>query len=159
MDSFLAFKLIRKSKIIVRKEEKNLMFFSSLVGNEKVKEILTNTIQNGKLSHSYMFLGIEGIGKKLFAKELAKIILCTNEEQKLCNKCKSCIEFDSENNPDLYILDNGKESIKIEQIRQMQSKILEKPIISNKKVYIINNADNMTKEARKLFTKDIRRAT
>lgn len=44
------------------------MFFSDIVGNEKVKKLLTDTIINNKISHSYMFLGIEGIGKKMIAR-------------------------------------------------------------------------------------------
>ncbi len=132
------------------------MIFDNIIGNDKVKELLINTIENQKLSHSYMFIGPEGIGKKIFAKQFAKMILCTNNKENITDecKCKSCIEFNTNNNPDIVILDNENETIKVEQIRNMQAKILEKPIISNKKVYIINNSDNMTKEARKLFTKN-----
>ena len=50
---------------------------------------------------------------------------------------------------------NQDETIKIEQIRNLQTKILEKPIISNKKVYIINNADTMTKEAQNCLLKTL----
>ena len=87
--------------------------------------------------------------------EFAKAILCLNQDEKNCNKCKSCVEFDSNNNPDFIIIDNQDETIKIEQIRQMQSRILEKPIISEKKVYVINNADNMTKEAQNCLLKTL----
>ena len=129
------------------------MSFDNLIGNEEIKKILTNTIQNNKILHSYLFIGPEGIGKKLFAKEFAKGILCN--EQKACNNCKSCVQFDTNNNPDFYQIDNGEESIKIEQIRLMQTKILEKPIVSTRKVYIINGADKMTKEAQNCLLKTL----
>ncbi len=68
------------------------MAFEKILGNEKVKETLLKTIKSNTVSHGYMFVGKEGIGKMLFAKEFAKIILCQNAD-KPCDKCKSCIEF------------------------------------------------------------------
>lgn len=130
------------------------MSFDNIIGNKEVKKILTNTIDNNKILHSYLFIGLEGIGKGLFAKEFAKRILCTGG--KACsNTCKSCIQFDTNNNPDFYEIDQGEESIKIEQIRLMQAKILEKPIVSNRKVYIINQADKMTREAQNCLLKTL----
>ena len=128
--------------------------FDKVLGNEKVKQELEQTVKLNKMSHSYLFLGTSGIGKKMIAKEFAKMILCI-EEQKYCNHCKSCIEFDSNNNPDFQIIKPDGLSIKIEQIRQMQKKILEAPIISNKKVYIIDDADLMTVEAQNCLLKTI----
>ena len=130
--------------------------FSEIIGNEKNKEILANAIKTNKISHSYIFNGIEGIGKKIFAKEFAKKILCL-EHKENCNKCKSCIEFDTNNNPDFYLLEpeNDNKKIKIEQIREMQRRIQEKPIISSKKVYIIENSDTMTVEAQNCLLKTL----
>ena len=78
--------------------------FNNIIGNEKIKEILTNSVKINKISHSYLFIGTEGIGKMLIAKEFAKMILCT-DENKYCGKCKSCIEFDTNNNPDFKIIE------------------------------------------------------
>ena len=129
--------------------------FENIVGNAKNKEILEKLIKIEKTVHSYMFIGEEGIGKKLIAKEFAKMLLCTYEEQKYCDHCKSCIGFNSNNNPDFYIIEPDGNSIKIDQIRQMQEEIYTKPIISNKKVYIIDNADTMTKEAQNCLLKTL----
>ena len=131
------------------------MSFEKLIGNEQVKETLNNIIQNNSLTHSYMFVGPSGVGKTLFAKEFAKMILCENKETKPCGKCKSCIELQNNNNPDLIEIEPENTAIKIEQIRQMQSKILEKPIISDKKVYIIKDADQMTKDASNCLLKTL----
>lgn len=131
------------------------MCFKNLVGNENNKYILKETITKGNILHSYMFLGTEGIGKKLFALEFAKMILCENQKNSPCEKCKSCIEFDSNNNPDFFFIEPDGNSIKIDQIRNMQKGILEKPIISSKKVYIINNAETMTKEAQNCLLKTL----
>ena len=102
-----------------------------------------------------MFVGQEGIGKNLFAKEFAKMILCLDKNNKYCNNCKSCIEFDTNNNPDFKIIKPDGNSIKIEQIREIQDKIAEKPIISNKKAYIIDDADKMTQEAQNCLLKTL----
>ena len=128
--------------------------FEDIFGNQKVKEILTKTIKAKRTSHSYMFIGLEGIGKKIFAKELAKAILCM-EEGKYCNNCKSCIEFSSDNNPDFIYIEPEENKIKIDQIRNMQLKVAEKPIISANKVYIIDNADTMTQEAQNCLLKTL----
>lgn len=128
--------------------------FDNILGNEKIKSSLMKSVYSGKYSHSYMFLGVAGIGKKMIAKEFAKMILC-EDEKPYCNKCKSCLEFDSSNNPDFEEIKPDGNNIKIEQIRQMQRKIVESPIISSKKVYIIDDADLLTKEAQNCLLKTL----
>lgn len=128
--------------------------FDKIIGNDKIKEMLYKSVKDKKTSHSYLFVGIEGIGKKEIAKEFAKMLLCINDN-KYCNTCKSCIEFDSNNNPDFLYIEPDGNSVKIEQIRYIQRKIQEKPIISNKKVYIINDADKMTTEAQNCLLKTL----
>ena len=128
--------------------------FNNILGNENIKELLTNAVKNNKTSHSYMFVGTEGIGKKMIAKEFAKMILCT-DETKYCDRCKSCVEFESNNNPDFRIIEPDGNSLKIEQIREFQNKVAEKPIISNRKVYIINDSDKMTTEAQNCLLKTL----
>lgn len=129
--------------------------FDDIIGNDKIKQSLKNVIIENRISHSYMFVGIEGIGKQMMAKDFAQIILCTNEKERGCGQCKSCIEFMSHNHPDFLYLEPDGSSIKIEQIRYLQKKIQEKPIISDKKVYIINDADKMTKEAQNCLLKTL----
>ena len=131
------------------------MSFEKIIGNDDNKKLLENTVRSNNVLHSYLFFGTEGIGKKVFAKEFSKMILCNSKDEKPCNKCKSCIEFDSNNNPDFFVIEPDGSSIKIEQIRQMQKSILEKPIESNKKVYIINDAETMTKEAQNCMLKTL----
>ena len=130
------------------------MPFEKISGNEKVKELLIKTINSKTILNAYMFLGKEGIGKMLFAKEFAQSILCI-EDKKPCNKCKSCVQFLGGNNPDISIISPDGNSIKIEQIRMINSKILEKPVTSNRKVYIINDSEKMTQEAQNCLLKTL----
>ena len=123
------------------------MKLEELIGNNKVKTIINNAISTNNILHSYMFIGTEGIGKAMFAKSFANMILCLSNDKKPCERCS---------NPDFMQIeaDDGK-SIKIEQIRQLQQKVIEKPINSNRKVYIINNSDLMTKEAQNCLLKTL----
>lgn len=128
--------------------------FNNIIGNEQNKKLLNNLIHENRISHSYMFLGRNSIGKLLFAKQFAKAILCINDI-KPCNKCKSCIEFDTLNNPDFKIINPDGNNIKIDQIRELVKNVYEKPIISNRKVYIINDSNLMTKEAQNSLLKTL----
>ena len=114
--------------------------FSDIIGNDKLKKELIHSVETNKTSHSYLFIGTEGIGKKLIAEEFAKMLLAVK---------------DTENSPDFSIIEPDGNSIKIEQIREFQKKVSEKPIISNKKVYIINDSDKMTVEAQNCLLKTL----
>lgn len=131
------------------------MSFDTILGNEKIKNLLKNTVSSHNLLHSYLFIGPNGIGKSLFAQEFAEMILCLSDS-KPCHACSSCVKFDSHNHPDFLMIDSedGK-SIKINQIRYLQEKIAEKPILSNRKVYVINNSDLMTTEAQNCLLKTL----
>ena len=129
--------------------------FNNIIGNNENKNILKNIIDNNNVSHSYIFSGISGIGKFLFAKEFAKAILCSSPDNKPCNNCKSCESFENSNNPDIIIIDEQEESIKTEQIKELTNNVLEKPIQGNKKIYIINNSEKMTKEAQNSLLKTL----
>ena len=130
------------------------MKFENIIGNEKVKKYLNRELENNTVLHSYIFSGVESIGKMLFAKEFAKYILCLEKKDDTCS-CKSCLCFKSENHPDFEIINQNGETIKIEQIRTLTNKIIEKPIISEKKIYIINDAEKMTKEAQNCLLKTL----
>lgn len=126
---------------------------STIKGNEQVRSELKKIVQNDDVLHSYMFIGPEGIGKKEIAKEFAKQILCQTKKDN-CS-CKSCISFDSGNNPDFTLIQEDGNYIKIGQIRELIEKVYEKPIESNKKVYIIDNSDKMNPEAQNALLKTL----
>ena len=86
-----------------------LSMFEKIIGNQAIKEMLAKAIENETLSHSYLFVGTQGIGKKLLAKEMAKKIL----------------SFDGESHPDFMCIEPEENSIKIAQIRILQKKIQE----------------------------------
>lgn len=130
------------------------MNFNGIIGNTEVKEYLDKNIKQKNILHSYLFLGTSGIGKLLIAKEFAKAILCIEENSDICT-CKSCTCFNGKNHPDFYLINEAGENIKIDIIRELTEKVIEKPIISNRKVYIINDCDKMTKEAQNCLLKTL----
>ena len=130
------------------------MKFSEIIGNPDAKDYLIKSINEKHILHSYLFLGTEGIGKLLIAKEFAKKILCLEDSEDNCT-CKSCICFNGNNNPDFSLINESGDNIKIDTIRDLTSKIIEKPIVSNRKVYIINDFEKMTKEAQNCLLKTL----
>lgn len=126
---------------------------NTIKGNEKIRKELETIVQTDNILHSYLFLGQDGIGKKEIAKEFAKSILCLNKEND-CN-CKSCLCFENNNHPDFQLINEVGDTIKIGQVREMMQTVYEKPILSKKKVYIINDAEKMTKEAQNSILKTL----
>ena len=125
----------------------------NIKGNLKNRKELEQIVQTDNVLHSYLFLGQEGIGKRLIAKEMAKNILCLTHKPD-CT-CNSCICFETNNHPDFTIINEEGENITIGQSRELIQTVYEKPILSSKKVYIINDADKMNKEAQNCLLKTL----
>jgi DNA polymerase III, gamma/tau subunits len=119
--------------------EKIDMYFENIKGQEFAKKYMRNSINKGKINHAYMFEGIEGIGKETFANDLAKILLETEH---------------LDNAPDCIRLKPDGNSIKIAQIRNLQSDIVIKPH-KEYKIYIIDKSERMTVEAQNALLKTL----
>ncbi|EQF22669.1 DNA polymerase III, delta subunit [Clostridioides difficile CD160] len=115
------------------------MYFENIIGQSFAKKYLTNSIKKNKLNNAYMFEGIDGIGKKKFADELSKLLLDY---------------VNLENSPDYVLIKPDGNSIKIAQIRSLQSDIVIRPH-KDYKIYIINNAEKMTVEAQNALLKTL----
>lgn len=124
---------------------------STIIGNITQRENLKNIIKNKNISHAYMFVGIDGIGKSLIAKEFAKSILCLEPTDSYCDKCECCNIFES--SPDFNYLTDEDGSIKVGKIRELSENIMLKPVKSNKRVFVINNADLMNEAAQNALLK------
>jgi len=133
------------------------MSFNDIVGQERVIKILTKSLKENKVSSSYIFVGSEGTGKKLVAIEFSKAVNCLNlsKGSEACENCQSCTEISKQFSPDLKIIEPIKNSIKIEQIREMRKEIGLKPFKNKKKIYIIDKAEKMTLEASNCLLKTI----
>ncbi len=133
------------------------MSFKDIVGQEKAVNILLKSLKEDKVSPSYIFVGSEGVGKKFTAVEFAKTINCLNVNNNLeaCEICNVCNKINKQCCPDLKIIEPIKGSIKIEQIRELRREIDLKPFEYRKKIYIIDQAEEMTIEASNCLLKTI----
>lgn len=124
---------------------------SAIIGNVEQRENLKKIIQMKTIGHAYMFVGIEGIGKNKIAKEFAKAILCENPNETYCNECECCRIF--ENSPDFVSITDTDGVIKVGDIRALSENIILKPVKSNRRVFLIDNADKMNEAAQNALLK------
>lgn len=130
--------------------------FKDIIGQEQIKNHLLEGIKNGSLSHAYIINGETGSGRRLLASALTKTLLCENrtEQGDACGKCKSCLQTDSGNHPDVRFVTHEKASIGIDDIReQLVNDITIKPYSSKHKIYIIPDANKMTEQAQNALLK------
>ncbi len=122
-------------------------FFSEVIGQEVPVRILKNAVRSGKVAHAYIFAGPRGVGKTTVARILAKALNCINpKDGEPCGKCENCLEIDRGNFPDLIEMDAASNR-GIDDIRAIKEAVSYTPIKGNFKVYIIDEAHMLTKEA------------
>ncbi|RWZ50145.1 DNA polymerase III subunit delta' [Halobacillus fulvus] len=108
-------------------------------------QMLMNSFKKDRISHAYLFQGNRGTGKKEMALLFAKSIFCKQREgAEPCQNCRDCKRINSGNHPDLHWIEPDGQSIKKEQILHLQKEFTYTGMESNRKVYIIVNADQMT---------------
>lgn len=124
---------------------------SAVLGHNKVKNVLTVSANENRVGHAYIFEGPRGVGRQTMAKEFAKLLLCENPDGgEPCGVCKNCTMCASGNHPDLQIItnqlyDEAKKStdVLVDTVRNMKKDIYIKPFSSERKIYIMPNADTM----------------
>lgn len=130
--------------------------FKDIIGQSQIKKHLQEGIRQGNLSHAYIINGETGSGRHLLASALTKTLLCEDrtEQGDACGKCKSCLQADSGNHPDIRFISHEKISIGVDDIReQLINDITIKPYSSEHKVYIIPDANKMTEQAQNALLK------
>ena len=129
----------------------------NIIGNTEVKKYLSNSIDSDNILHSYLFLGNDGIGKYMLAKTFARSVLCLNGGKDDNCTCKSCKCFDGDNHPDFHVIEEKeKATIPVDKIREgliYDASI--KPIISNRKVYIVRDAEKMNASGQNALLKTL----
>jgi DNA polymerase-3 subunit gamma/tau len=131
--------------------------FSDVIGQEHVVKTLTNAISKGTISHAYLFSGPRGTGKTTIARLIAKAVNCENRKEgefEPCNKCSSCIEIKGARSIDLIEIDAASHR-GIDDIRELKDGIRFSPTKSKYKVFIIDEAHQLTKEAANALLKTL----
>ena len=132
------------------------MPFSEIVGQENAVSILRGAIRRGHLSHAYLFLGIQGVGKLRTTVGLAKALNCSGNDDDYCDACISCRKIDHRTHPDIHILEAGSAArIKIDQVRGLIRALALAPYEGAFKFGIVDGADKMTVEAANCLLKTL----
>jgi DNA polymerase-3 subunit delta' len=139
--------------------------FDKLIGNTHAKEILQRLLKNGRMPHSFLFVGEEGTGKKLFALETAKAFLCQNPQSgEACDVCGACRRADnfsfpkaddrdghkkviSSEHPDLGLVLPYNKTVFVDAIRELETEANFRPYEARGRFFIIDDADKMNDAA------------
>ena len=119
------------------------MLWDDVVGHGAIKRSLQNAVEQGRTNHAYLFSGPSGVGKFTTALALAAAMLCPEGGCGECNVCRRVVE---EKHPDVTVIRPAGKNIPVETIRAMRLDAFRKPTESDRKVYIIKNADRMWDE-------------
>ena len=131
--------------------------YSDIIGHEDIVKHLKSSIELGKISHAYILNGEKGSGKKTLAAVVAKSLQCESGEADPCGTCKSCLQAESGNQPDIIWVTHEKPNvISVDEIRtQILNDIELKPYSSRYKIYIVPDAQLMNTQAQNAILKTL----
>ena len=121
--------------------------FSAIVGQEHVTRTLRNAIASGQVSHAYLLSGSRGIGKTTIARLIAKAVNCTKaKDGEPCDRCENCVAIRDGRFLDLIEIDAASNR-GIDEMRDLREKVRFAPSQGQHKVYVIDEAHQLTSEA------------
>lgn len=139
------------------------MSFNDITGQEVAKQLLISTIKMGHVAGNYLFFGPPGVGKTKTAIEFVKALNCPEFDASgaSCDSCDNCKSISMNNNPDFDIIEPAQEksgqeriqTIKIDQIRDLQNKYSFRPAWLKFRVAIIRKTELFKDEAANAFLK------
>lgn len=129
--------------------------FSDITGHERLVSYFLRSLEHGSISHAYILSGEEGMGKMMLARAFAMSLLCRNHDA--CGSCPSCLQFTSDNHPDvIYVKHEKGNSIGVDDIRsQVVADTQIRPYHGGYKIYIIDEAEKLTVQAQNALLKTI----
>jgi DNA polymerase III subunit delta' len=136
------------------------MSWASILGHHERVESFRNIVARGRLAHAYLFVGPPGVGKRLFARELAKALLCERSERarlEACDRCDACLLVDAGTHPDLFMVGRpeDKNEFPIAVMQQFCQDFGLKSARGHGKVGILDDADDLNEESANSFLKTL----
>ncbi len=121
--------------------------FASVVGQKSAVEILTHSLERGRVGHAYLFSGSRGCGKTSIARIFAKSLNCLDRQGfEPCGKCRNCLDITSGESLDVIEID-GASNNGVENIRGLKENVTLSPFNSKYKIYIIDEVHMLSQGA------------
>ena len=120
--------------------------FDQVLGQDHIVRILKNQVNKGTVGHAYLFCGTRGTGKTSVARILAKGVNCIGEGEKPCGVCPNCQSIKNGTFLDVIEIDAASNN-GIENIRELRESVNYPPTVGKRKVYIIDEAHELTDHA------------
>ena len=129
--------------------------FSEVVGQQHVVRTLSNAIERDRVHHAYLFVGSRGTGKTSMAKILARSLNCVNGPTlEPCGECESCTMIAAGTSLDVIEMDAASNR-SVDDVRDLRERVGYAPAEGSWKVYILDEAHMLTKEAWNAFLKTL----
>jgi DNA polymerase-3 subunit delta' len=130
-------------------------------GHESLAEAFDRAVRRGRLGHAYLFVGPSGVGKRLFAVELAKALLCESRpaDGRLegCDHCPACAQVEAGTHPDYFTAARPPETAEfpISLMRELCQHFSLKAARGRGKVVVIDDANDLNAESANCFLKTL----
>jgi DNA polymerase III subunit gamma/tau len=130
--------------------------FDEVVGQQHVVRTLRNAVEQGKVHHAYLFVGSRGTGKTSMAKILARSLNCERGGPTVspCGECESCLTIAAGTSIDVIEMDAASNR-SVDDVRELRERVAYTPARGRWKVYILDEAHMLTKEAWNAFLKTL----
>ena len=131
------------------------MLLDQIKGQDPAIAIVRNALNRDRLAHAYLFTGPAGVGKRCTAVGLAKALLCQDAPQVGCESCPACLSVIAGTHPDYSFSTTppDKQSLGIDQVREIQKFLTLRAVRGGKKVAILDNAHMLTAQAQSALLK------
>jgi len=129
-----------------------------VVGHEWATELLAQAVRSGWVSHAYLFLGPDHVGKATVAKAFASALVCERGDGGPCNEadsCRACRRTAEGRYPDVQVIAAEKNWIQIEQVRNLQIDAAIAPLEGKRKVFVIREIERATLPAANALLKTL----